>query len=99
MKIAKTKLKNSGFIAPVMEVPMEANLPHRNGYMISYTHDGEIAVKVVSQLKYLCGAHNIPTNSKFHGGAAVKLKLEKTYFSGVSQVACVDVLCQIYRNL
>jgi hypothetical protein len=99
LKDAKKLLKSSGIFAPVMEVPKEVYLPDRNGYLISYTHEVEIALKVASQLRYLCESYNIPLSDKYYGGAVVKLKLERIGFDTVSQVAFVDAMCQIYRGL
>ena len=99
MKVVKKLLKRNGIVTPVMEIPKDVCLPDRSGYLISYTHDRKVAGRVTNELRHLCDAYNIPLSYKFNGGAAVKLKLERFGFTAVDQVACIDALCQIYRNL
>jgi hypothetical protein len=81
-----------------LNIPEEANVPQRKGYMVCYTFDQSVINKAIQQLNLLCKLYKLPES--FHnGGAAVRLKLERTVIQDLHNIASIDALCQIYRDL
>ena len=89
-------------IATSLSIPPSLKLPFKSekaGYMICYTHDLGTAAKIQKQLVYMCEWYKIPLESKFNAGHSVKLQMENFEFSALNDVASIDALVSIYRQV
>lgn len=76
-------------------------LPFKNekaGYMITYTHDKSVAMRMRDQLQFMCDSIKIPLDNKYNAGYAVRLKMDFVQLVSVNDVACIDALASIYRE-
>lgn len=71
----------------------------KSGCMICYTYDSTVSRKIQAQIAFMCESFTIPVHNKFNAGYAVKLQLDKLFLTSVIDVACIDALVSIYRDV
>ncbi len=97
----RLEMKKQGFAVP-LTIPTCLKLPFKKeptGYMLTYTRDYVVALKIQAQLKHLCDVIKISANSKLDAGCALCLELDIVNLFSANDVSCIDALARIYRDM